>query len=88
MTWQDIQRKLTSRKFWAAVCSFVTLLIVALGYAEETATQVAGLIMAGATVIAYIVGEGMADAANISTSAMSTIAQTSDEIKMTVKSNG
>lgn len=88
MTWNDIQRKLTSRKFWAAVCSFVTLLIISLGYAEETATQVAGLIMAGATVIAYIVGEGMADAANISTNAVSTVTQTADEIKMSVKGNG
>ena len=40
------------------------MLIVALGGAEETATQVSALIMAGASVIAYIIGEGMADAAS------------------------
>lgn len=64
MKWEDIQRKLTSRKFWAAIASFVAMLIVALGGAEETATQVTALIMAGASVVAYIIGEGLADAAN------------------------
>ena len=62
MDWNNIKRKLTSRKFWAAIVSFVTMLIVALGVAEETAAQVASIIMAGATVIAYIIGEGMVDA--------------------------
>lgn len=59
----DWKRKLTSRKFWAAIAEFVTMLIVALNGTQETATQVAALIMAGAAVIAYIIGEGLADAA-------------------------
>lgn len=65
MNWETIVRKLTSRKFWAAIASFASMLIVALGAAEESATQVTALIMAGASVIAYIVGEGFADAANV-----------------------
>lgn len=60
----DWKRKLTSRKFWAAIGSFVSMLIIALGGAEEIATQVTALIMAGASVIAYIIGEGLADAGN------------------------
>ena len=63
MTWDDVVRKLTSRKFWAAIAEFVTMLIIALKGSQETATQVAALIMAGAAVVAYIVGEGLADAA-------------------------
>lgn len=59
-----IVRKLTSRKFWAAVCSFVTMLMIYRGASESSAQQVAALIMAGATVVAYIIGEGMADAGN------------------------
>lgn len=59
----DWKKKLTSRKFWAALASFVTLLITAFGVAEETATQVSAIIMAGASVVAYIIGEGLADAA-------------------------
>lgn len=59
-------RKMTSRKLWVAVSEFVSMLIIALGYAEDTATKVAALIMAGAGAgaIAYIVGEGLADAAH------------------------
>ena len=56
-------KKLTSRKFWMAVASFVSMLIVAFGGSEEVAAQVTALIIAGATVVAYILGEGLADAA-------------------------
>ena len=62
MTKENIIRKLTSRKLWIAVSEFVSMLIIALGVAENTATQVAALIMAGAGAVAYIVGEGLADA--------------------------
>ena len=62
----DWIRKLTSRKFWLSVASFASMLIIALGGAETTATQVTGLIMAGATVIGYVIGEGLADAGNTS----------------------
>lgn len=57
----DWVKKLTSRKLWTAVGSFVSLLVVALGYSENTAVQITSLIMAGATVVAYIVGEGLVD---------------------------
>lgn len=60
----DWLRKLTSRKFWMAIANFVGMLIVALGGTDNQATQVTALIIAGATVIAYIVGEGLVDAAN------------------------
>lgn len=63
----DWKRKLTSRKLWVAVSEFVTMLIVAFGGTESEATQVAALIMAGAGMIAYIIGEGLADAGNAST---------------------
>ena len=59
----DWQSKLTSRKFWAAIAEFVTMLIIALGGNQETAVQITALIMAGASVIAYIIGEGLIDAA-------------------------
>ena len=58
------KRKLTSRKLWTAVASFVSMMIVATGGAENTATQVTALIMAGASVVAYIIGEGLTDSAN------------------------
>ena len=60
----DWKRKLTSRKFWATVCNFVGMLILALGGKQETAVQVTEIIMAGAGVVAYIISEGLVDAAN------------------------
>lgn len=58
------KQKLTSRKFWAAIVGFVTPTLLAFGVADNVATQVAGIIMAGAAVVAYIVGEGLVDASN------------------------
>lgn len=60
----DWVRKLTSRKFWTAVASFVSMMMVACGGTESQAAQVTALIIAGATVLAYIIGEGRVDAAN------------------------
>ena len=59
----DWKKKLTSRKLWAAIASLVSMLILAFHGAQETATQIAAIVMAGGTVIAYIVGEGLIDAA-------------------------
>ena len=60
----DWRSKLTSRKFWACVADFVGMLLIAFNVAESTATQVTAIIMAGAGVVAYIIGEGWIDAAN------------------------
>ena len=60
----DWIKKLTSRKFWTAVGSFVSLMIVARGGSEEVAVQAVAIIMAGATVVAYIIGEGLVDSAS------------------------
>jgi len=60
----DWVRKLTSRKFWMSLASFVGMMIVAFGGAESQATQVTALIMAGAAVVAYVIGEGLADVGN------------------------
>ncbi len=65
----DWLRKLTSRKFWLAIASFVSMLIVAFGGSEAVASQVTALIIAGATVVAYILGEGLADAAGVQANA-------------------
>ena len=58
----DWKKKLTSRKFWAAVVGFVAAVLAYCGAAESTVTQVTACIMAGATLIAYILGEGLVDA--------------------------
>ena len=62
MTKQDFIRKLTSRKFWVAVCGLVSGLILAFGGAEETATTVSGVILQAASVLGYLLAEGLTDA--------------------------
>lgn len=61
----DWKRKLTSRKLWMATAGFVTGLILAFNGSAEVAETVSGVIMSGASVIAYIVGEGLADSAAV-----------------------
>lgn len=63
----DWKRKLTSRKFWAAVVGFVAPLLLAFGVADAAVTQVTGIIMAGGTLVAYIIAEGLVDANNTGT---------------------
>jgi uncharacterized membrane protein len=59
------KKKLTSRKFWLAIIGFISPLLVAFGVTESDAAEVAGIIMSGATCIAYILGEGIVDAEQI-----------------------
>ena len=65
MSKNDMIRKLTSRKFWLAVAAFITELIIAFKGDAGLAETISGMIMAGATVIAYILGEGLIDAENV-----------------------
>lgn len=60
----DWIRKLTSRKLWLAVVGLVSGLIIAFGGSAETAETVTGCIMSAASVVAYVIGEGLADAAH------------------------
>lgn len=60
----DWKRKLTSRKWWTSIASFVSMMILAFGGNKEVAVQVTAIIMAGATVIGYTIGEGLADKGN------------------------
>lgn len=59
------KQKLTSRKFWAAVTGFVTAIMIALNVDELTIEQTISVISAASILIAYIIGEGLVDAARI-----------------------
>lgn len=58
---KSLKRKLTSRKLWMSIASFASMLMIYFGHAESEASQVAALIMAGASVVGYVIGEGLAD---------------------------
>jgi len=72
----DWTKKLTSRKFWMAIASFVSMMFVFFGGAESTATQITSLITAGGTVVAYIIGEGLADASHANDAVEPTVTAT------------
>ena len=59
----DWKSKLTSRKFWMALAGLVSGLLLAFRVDENTVNDITGIIMACASVIAYVIGEGLADAA-------------------------
>ena len=61
----DWKRKLSSRKLWLAIAGFVSGLMICFGRTESEATQVSALIMSAASVIAYIVSEGLVDSSNV-----------------------
>lgn len=61
----DWKKKLTSRKFWFAVSGFVTGLLIAFKVDAETVETISGVIMSAASVIAYMIGEGLADSAMV-----------------------
>lgn len=60
-TWKE---KLTSRKFWAAVVGVIISIMVLCGVDTDTQQKTVAIITASATLIAYIVGEGLTDCAN------------------------
>ena len=47
-----------------SIASFVSMLMIYCGSSKSEASQVAALVMAGASVIAYVIGEGLADSCN------------------------
>lgn len=59
----DWKSKLTSRKLWLAVAGLVSGLVIAFNGSAEVAETVSGCIMASASVVGYILGEGLTDAA-------------------------
>lgn len=63
MTKQDWIRKLTSRKFWMALAGLIAGLVAFFKQPTSDAEAITSLIMALGSVIAYCVGEGLADAA-------------------------
>lgn len=59
-----MKKKLCSRKLWISLANFVSMLVVYIGVAESEAQQISALIMAGASLIGYVIGEGLADSSD------------------------
>lgn len=59
INWKE---KLTSRKFWASITGFITAILTAFAIPELKIEQVIAVVSAIASLIAYIIGEGLVDA--------------------------
>lgn len=77
----DWKTKLTSRKFWVAVVGFVVPLLVAFGVSDNRAAEVASIIMSGASMIAYVIGEGLVDSSRIQSETKSTVTTLKGDVK-------
>lgn len=82
----DWKRKLSSRKLWLAVAGFVSGLILAFGGAESTAATVSGCILQGASVIGYLLAEGLTDAESVKSG--STVTMDQSNVRSTVGRSG
>lgn len=60
-----ILKKLTSRKFLAAVAGFIAGLAMVFGLDEGIVSSVAGAVVSIASVVTYIITEGCIDAAAV-----------------------
>ena len=60
----DWRRKLTSRKFWLAVVGFISSILIFYHVDTNTIESITSIIMAGASLIAFIIAEGLADSGN------------------------
>ena len=77
----DWKTKLTSRKLWVAVVGFVVPLLVAFGVSDNRAAEVASIIMSGASMIAYVIGEGLVDSSRIQSETKSTVTTLKGDVK-------
>lgn len=60
----DWKRKLTSRKLWISLANFVSMLYIYFGHAVSDGEKIAAIILAGGTLIGYVIGEGLADSSD------------------------
>ena len=58
-------QKLTSRKFWTALTGFVSGLLIYFGKSAEETEAIVALFMAFASLLAYIIAEGLVDASRL-----------------------
>lgn len=61
MNWK---RKLSSRKFWAAILGVVLSVMTMYGSSDDDKTKVTGLITATSTLVIYILAESSVDKKN------------------------
>ena len=82
---KDIIRKLTSRKFLTAVLIIAAGTASAFGVEGDVIKELAGMLAAAASAVAYIITEGKIDAASASKAGNKTVSEVIDQIESDTK---
>ena len=77
---RDLITRLKSRKLWLSVANFISMIMIYFGADKNEAAQVAAIIMAGASIIGYVIGEGMADSSDVFIEEEEILGETNEEI--------
>lgn len=72
-------RKITSRKLWIAIVGIVIGLATTFGISESEYSQVAGVVTSLASVVSYIIGEAITDAARADADIVASIKEINTE---------
>ena len=78
----DWNRKLSSRKLWAAVAGIVGGLAMVFGLDENIISTVSGAVVSLASVITYVLTEGKVDAAALATKTAQAVEETAEAVEM------
>lgn len=62
---KTLMRKLSSRKFWALVASFVTSILIAFNLSENEIAQTVAIVSAFGSIVVYILAEASIDKAAV-----------------------
>ena len=74
----DWKRKLSSRKFWAALAAFFTSIFAVFGVPEMTVGQITAIITAVGSLVVYILAETEVDKAAVAKNTNASFGTTSD----------
>lgn len=59
--WEDLKRKLSSRKLWVSIVGFLTAVLIAFNVPEGSISQVSAIVSALGSLVAYVIAEGYID---------------------------
>lgn len=65
----NIKRKITSRKFWAAMAGIIVGVVMSLGGDGDTINSIAGTVMSVVSAVTYIIAEASIDKAGAKSNA-------------------
>lgn len=62
--WKKLERKITSRKLWLAIAGLTVSVVTLVSGNAELAERVSAIVLAAASVVGYLIAEGLVDSAS------------------------